>query len=61
MSLKDQGYTFCISPNRKEGRWIHPAEFNHSYSDWTDVTEWSDEKLVAYLMSAPEQQELFAA
>lgn len=61
MSLRDQGFKFCISPDKKQGRWLHPAEFKHMHPDWTDVTEWPSEQLVAYLMPAPEQQELFAA
>lgn len=61
MSLKDQGFRFCISPDKKEGRWIHPAERKAYHSDWTDVTDWPSEKLVEYLMPQPEQQDLFAA
>lgn len=61
MSLKDQGFTFCISPDKEKAKWVHPSERAFSYQDWTDVTEWPDEKLLAFLMPAPEQQELFAA
>ena len=61
MSLRDQGFKFCIGPDKQQGRWLHPAEFTHRHPDWTDVTEWPSEQLVAYLMPAPEQQELFAA
>lgn len=61
MCLKDQGLKFCISPDRQRGRWLHPAEIAHEHQDWLDVTEWSDEKLAAYLMPQPSQQELFAA
>ena len=61
MSLRDQGFKFCISPDKKQGRWLHPAEFRQLHSSWVDVTEWPTEQLVAYLMPAPEQQELFAA
>ncbi|MEZ0197668.1 hypothetical protein AB9U01_26830 [Pseudomonas qingdaonensis] len=61
MSLKDQGFTFCISPDKQQGRWLHPAEIRHLHHDWTDVTEWPADQLVAYLMPAPQQQELFAA
>ncbi len=61
MHLKDQGFKFCISPDRQRGRWLHPTEFKVLHSDWTDVTEWPDEKLLAFLMPAPQQQDLFAA
>ncbi|MGF6595097.1 hypothetical protein [Pseudomonas sp. 2835] len=61
MHLKDQGFKFCISPDKQQGRWLHPAELKVLHPDWTDVTEWPSEELVAFLMPAPEQQELFAA
>ncbi|MBR7519660.1 hypothetical protein [Pseudomonas juntendi] len=61
MNLRDQGFKFCISPDKQQGRWLHPAELKHLHPDWTDVTEWPTEQLVAYLMPVPEQQEFFAA
>lgn len=61
MSLKDQGFKFCISPDKQQGRWLHPAEFKHLHPDWTDVTEWPAEQLLAYLLPEPLQQELFVA
>lgn len=61
MSLQDQGFRFCISPDKKQGNWFHPAEIKAFYSHWTDVTDWPSEKLVAYLLPEPEQQDLFAA
>jgi hypothetical protein len=61
MHLKDQGFKFCISPDKQQGRWLHPAERQRFYGDWTDVTEWPTEQLVAYLMPEPQQRELFAA
>lgn len=61
MSLQDQGFRFCISPDKKEGRWIHPAERKAFHSDWTDVTDWPDGQLLAFLMLEPQQQDLFAA
>jgi len=60
MSLREQGFSFCISPDKTEGRWIHPAERIAYYSDWTDVTDWPSEELVEFLMG-PAQQSLFAA
>jgi hypothetical protein len=61
MNLRDQGFKFCISPDKQQGRWLHPAEFKHLHPDWTDVTKWPTEQLAAYLMPVPQQQELFAA
>lgn len=61
MSLLDQGFRFCISQDKKEGSWLHPAERKAYHPDWTDVTDWPSEQLVAYLTSEPQQQELFAA
>ncbi|WP_207877492.1 hypothetical protein [Pseudomonas sp. 32_A] len=61
MSLRDQGFKFCISPDKQKGRWLHPTELKVLHPDWTDVTEWPSEDLVAFLMPVPEQQELFAA
>ncbi len=60
MGLKEHGFTFCISPDKTLGQWIHPVERKLLYQSWTDVTEWPDEQLVAFLMPQPEQQELFA-
>lgn len=61
MSLKDEGFKFCISPDKQQGRWLHPTEYKFLYVDWTDVTEWPTEKLEAFVSPEPEQQELFAA
>ncbi|MGN8259477.1 hypothetical protein ACLEJW_09105 [Pseudomonas sp. SMSB3] len=61
MHLKDQGFKFCISPDKQRGRWLHPTEYRVLHPDWTDVTEWPDEQLLAFLMPALKQQELFAA
>lgn len=27
MSLRDQGFKFCISPDKKQGQWLHPTVF----------------------------------
>lgn len=61
MHLKDRGFKFFIRPDKQQGRWLHPAEHKGLYSGWTDVTDWSDEKLLAYLMPGPQQHDLFAA
>lgn len=61
MSLRDQGFKFCINPDKTKARWLHPYELAQWHPDWTDVTEWPDERLLAFLMPPPGQQELFAA
>lgn len=54
MSLKDQGFRFCISPSRKDARWLHPAEQTAFYPDWLDVTDWDAKSLLAYLENPAE-------
>ncbi|MBD8680329.1 hypothetical protein [Pseudomonas sp. CFBP 13719] len=61
MSLKDQGFKFCISPDKSTGRWLHPAERLALYAGWTDVTDWPEARLLSFVLPAPKQQELFAA
>lgn len=61
MHLKDEGFKFCINPEKTQGRWMNPTEFRVLHPNWTDVTEWPEGLLIAYLMPVPEQQELFAA
>lgn len=50
MSLKDQGFRFCLSPDATRARWCHPVEVPHFYVDWLDVTDWPDEKLMNFLI-----------
>lgn len=61
MSLREQGFTFCISPDKTQGQWLHPAKRKAFYADWTDVTDWPTDQLVSFLMPEPQQQELFVA
>lgn len=49
MNLRDQGFRFCISPNKELARWIHPVEYKVLYSDWTDHTETSEKELLEFL------------
>jgi hypothetical protein len=60
MNLREAGFRFCISPDRKQGQWLHPAVKAHMHADWTDVTDWPSEQLVEFLMQ-PQQQDLFNA
>lgn len=50
LSLKDQGFRFCLSPDAIKARWLHPAERIAFHEDWIDVTDWENEKLEAYLI-----------
>ena len=34
MNLRDQGHRFCLSPDKKEARWLHPNIKAHLYPDW---------------------------
>lgn len=61
MSLKEQGHRFCISPGKQDARWLAPNIRQALHADWVDVTDWPTEKLAAYLMPEPKQQQLFAA
>ncbi len=61
MTLKEQGFKFCVRPDKQRGSWLSAAEIKHSHQDWIDVTDLTNDQLVAYLMPAPEQRELFAA
>jgi hypothetical protein len=61
MSLKDQGYRFCVSPNKQDARWLAPNIWKAMHADWIDVTDWSSEKLVAFVTPEPQQEELFSA
>ena len=49
MSLREQGFRFCISPDRECARWIHPVEYRVCYSDWSDHTDTSEEELLEFL------------
>lgn len=50
MTLKDEGFRFCLRPDFKRARWIHPVEFSVLYYDWIDVTDMKSDDLVDLLM-----------
>ena len=50
MSLQDQGFRFCLSPDAKRARWCHPVEIPLFYPGWLDVTDWPADKLEKFLM-----------
>ena len=49
MNLREQGFRFCISPDKQRARWIHPIEYKVLYSDWLDHTDTSEEELLEFL------------
>lgn len=51
MTLRDQGFRFCISPDKKRGRWCHPVEIPHFYADWTDHTDTPEKEFIEFLQS----------
>lgn len=48
MSLLEQGFRFYSSPDRKEARWIHPADKAHFHPNWVDVTDLTQDELLAF-------------
>lgn len=64
MHLLDQGFRFYSSPDRNEARWIHPAVQAHFHANWIDVTDMSQDELLAFFTQMPsaalgEQMALF--
>lgn len=53
MSLRDQGHRFCLSPEKKEARWLHPNIKAHLHPDWIDVTEISADELESLITGKP--------
>ena len=49
MSLRDQGFRFCLSPDNLKARWLHPNERAQFYADWVDVTDWPESWLIQRL------------
>ena len=58
MSLRDQRHRFCLSPDRQQARWLHPAELQVTHRDWLDVTDTPTDELVALIQRDERQQEL---
>ena len=51
MTLKEQGFRFMISPDKKRGRWCHPVEIPHFYADWTDCTDTPEKEFIEFLQN----------
>lgn len=49
MTLKELGHRYYISPDKKDSKWMTPVLRAHSYPDWIDATDWSDEQLIDWL------------
>ena len=53
MSLRDQGHRFCLPPEKKEARWLHPNIKAHLHPDWIDVTDMDAEALAEFITGKP--------
>lgn len=53
MSLQDQGFRFCLSPDKQQARWLHPNEKAQLHPDWIDVTDLSADALAALITPKP--------
>lgn len=51
MSLKDKGFRYLISPDKKLARWVHPLEIERFYQDWTDHTDTPEKEFIEFLQS----------
>lgn len=56
MSLREQGFRFCISPDKERARWIHPVEYRVCYSDWSDHTDTNEEELLEFLQKGVDSE-----
>lgn len=54
MSLREQGFRYCVRPDRKQAKWLHPAEMKSlpEYAGWIDVTDWPEGEFAKWLMEA---------
>ena len=51
MNLREQGFRFCISPDKQRARWIHPVEYKVLYPDWIDHTDTPEKEFVEFLQT----------
>lgn len=58
MTLRDEGFRFCLSPDRQQARWPHPTELQITHRDWLDVTDLPDDELVELIQRDEQQLEL---
>ena len=49
MSLREQGFRFMVSPDRKQANWVHPVDVAINCPDWIDCTEMSDDEFDAFM------------
>jgi len=48
MSLRDSGLRFYASPDGSDARWMHPFLKDGHYPDWVDLTDMTDDEVVAF-------------
>lgn len=48
-SLREQGYRFMVSRDRKHAEWLHPLEVSESGVDWVDCTDMNDAEFDAFM------------
>lgn len=48
MSLRDAGLRFYASPDGSDARWMHPLLKDGHYPDWVDLTDMTDDEVVAF-------------
>lgn len=58
MTLRDEGFRFCLSPDRQQARWLHPTELQITHRDWRDVTDLPTDELAGLIQRDGRQQEL---
>lgn len=50
MNLKEQGFRFLISEDRKDYDWVHPSEIPGSKrADWVDCTEMTNAEFDTFM------------
>ena len=54
MSLKDAGFRFLVSRDRKKYDWIHPAEIEARAKDWIDCTDMDDAEFEEFMRNKNE-------
>lgn len=49
MGLREEGFRFYLSPDRKEASWLHPLIRKELYPDWKDVTNMPTRELIDFI------------
>lgn len=48
MTLKDLGFRFMVSQDRKTAKWVHPAEVS-AHPGWIDCTDMGDADFLTFM------------